>query len=138
MYEASLHKFRVDEIYEWLVVRPTRALAVVCEFLDTYLVDRLVIGVAKLPRLFGRDVLARYQNGLIQFYAAVSALSVAVLLLILVLLTQLLSHWGQLTLAIWPRGLTDGDTAGDHGPAPARREPGSGADAQARGARRPG
>ena len=84
-----LHKFRVDEIYGWLVVRPTRALAVVCDFLDTYLVDRLVTGVAKLPRLFGRDVLARYQNGLIQNYAAVSALSVAILLFILVLLTQL-------------------------------------------------
>ena len=68
-------------------------LAVVCEFLDTYLVDGLVNGVAKLPRLFGRDVLARYQNGLIQNYAAVSALSVAILLFILVLLTQLLSHW---------------------------------------------
>ena len=89
LYQASVDKFRVDEIYGWLAVRPTRALAVVCDFLDTYLVDRIVIGVAKLPRLFGRDVLARYQNGLIQNYAAVSALSVAVLLFILVLLTQL-------------------------------------------------
>jgi proton-translocating NADH-quinone oxidoreductase chain L len=89
LYRASVAKFRVDEIYGWLVVRPTRALAIVCEFLDTYLVDRLVIGVSKLPRLFGRDVLARYQNGLIQNYAAVSALSVVILLFILVLLTQL-------------------------------------------------
>ena len=75
--------------------RPTRALAVVCEFLDTYLVDRLVLGVAKLPRFFGRDVLARYQNGLIQNYAAVSALSMAFLLFILVLmkvLTQVVSN----------------------------------------------
>ena len=45
--------------------------------------------MAKLPRFFGRDVLARYQNGLIQYYAAVSALSVAILLFILVLLSQL-------------------------------------------------
>jgi NADH-quinone oxidoreductase subunit L len=89
LYQASVDKFRVDEIYGWVAVRPARALAVVCDFLDTYLVDRLVIGVAKLPRLFGRDVLARYQNGLIQNYAAVSALSVAILLFILVLLTQL-------------------------------------------------
>jgi NADH-quinone oxidoreductase subunit L len=86
LYEASLHKFRVDELYDWIVVRPTRAFAVVSDFLDTYLVDRLVIGVAKLPRSFGRDVLARSQNGLVQFYAAASALSVAVLLLILLLL----------------------------------------------------
>jgi len=85
LYEASLHKFRVDELYDWVIVRPTRALAVVSDFLDTYLVDRLVIGVARLPRFFARDVLARHQNGLIQFYAAASALSVAVLLLILLL-----------------------------------------------------
>ncbi len=42
-----------------------------------------MIGVAWIPRLIGRRVLATYQNGLIQFYAAVSAASVAVLLLIL-------------------------------------------------------
>jgi len=59
----------------------------VSDFLDAYLVDRLVIGVAKLPRFFGRELLARYQNGLIQFYAAASALSIAVLLLILLLFT---------------------------------------------------
>jgi NADH-quinone oxidoreductase subunit L len=86
LYEASLHKFRVDELYEWLFVRPTRALAVVCDFLDTYLVDRLVRGVAKIPPTVGRDMLARYQNGLIQFYATISALSVAILLLILLLI----------------------------------------------------
>ena len=85
LYEASVQKFRVDELYEWLFVRPTRALAVVCEFLDTYLVDRLVRGVAMIPPTVGRDMLARYQNGLIQFYATISALSVAILLLILLL-----------------------------------------------------
>jgi NADH:ubiquinone oxidoreductase subunit 5 (subunit L)/multisubunit Na+/H+ antiporter MnhA subunit len=83
LYEASWHKFYVDEIYDWMVVKTTRALAVVCEFLDVYLVDRLVIGVAMIPRIFGRDVLAGSQNGLIQFYAAVSALGVAVLLWVL-------------------------------------------------------
>ncbi len=86
LYEASLHKFGVDALYDRVVIRPTRALAVVSDFLDEYLVDRSVIGVAKLPRLFGRDVLARYQNGMIQFYAAASALSAAVLLLILLFL----------------------------------------------------
>jgi len=85
LYQASLHKFYVDEFYEWVVVRPTRVAAMVSDFFDTYLVDRLVIGVAKLPRLFGRVVLARYQNGLIQYYAAVSALSIAVMLLFFLL-----------------------------------------------------
>jgi proton-translocating NADH-quinone oxidoreductase chain L len=86
LYDASLHKFRVDEIYSALFVQTTRGLAVVCEFLDDYLVHSLVVKLAKLPRSFGRNVLARYQNGLVQFYAAVSGLTVAVLLLILTLL----------------------------------------------------
>ena len=86
LFRASQHKFYVDEVYQWVVVRPTRALAVVCEFLDDHLVARLVVGVAHIPRLIGRERLAPYQNGLIQFYAAVSAVSVAALLLILLLL----------------------------------------------------
>jgi NADH-quinone oxidoreductase subunit L len=86
LYQASLDKFYIDEVYQWAVVRPTRALAVVCEFLDDYVVDRLVTGVAFIPRAIGRQRLAPLQNGLIQFYAAVSAVSVAALLLILLLL----------------------------------------------------
>ena len=85
LYEASFNKFYVDEVYDWVVVKTTKALAVICEFLDIYLVDQLVIGIAKLPRKLGKDLLAGYQNGLIQFYAAVSALGVAVLLFILLL-----------------------------------------------------
>jgi NADH-quinone oxidoreductase subunit L len=85
LYEASLHKFYVDEFYDRVIVRPTRMAAVVCEFLDTHLVDGLVLGVAELPRFIGRAVLAPYQNGLVQFYAAASALTIAVLLLFLML-----------------------------------------------------
>jgi NADH-quinone oxidoreductase subunit L len=80
LYRASYEKFRVDEFYDAVVIRPIRLCAAFCEFLDTYLVDGLVRGIAWLPRLLGRDVLAPFQNGLIQFYAAVAALGVAVLL----------------------------------------------------------
>ncbi|HEY1562910.1 MAG TPA: proton-conducting transporter membrane subunit, partial [Caulobacteraceae bacterium] len=86
LYEASLHKFYVDEIYQWVVVGTVRNLALVSDFVDTYIVDRLVTGVAMVPRAFARTRLALYQNGLIQFYAAASAMSVAVLLLILLIL----------------------------------------------------
>jgi NADH-quinone oxidoreductase subunit L len=85
LYQASLEKFYVDEIYDRYVVRPVRAFGAVCEFLDDYVVDRMVLGVASLPRLIGRDWLAPYQNGLIQFYAAAAAVSVAALLLVLLL-----------------------------------------------------
>jgi NADH-quinone oxidoreductase subunit L len=83
LYRASYQKFWVDELYHALVVRPTRFLAQVMSFLDKYLIDGLVKLVAWIPRIVGRDLLAPFQNGLIQFYAAVSALGVAALLLIL-------------------------------------------------------
>jgi NADH-quinone oxidoreductase subunit L len=85
LYDASLNKFYIDEIYGWIVLKPLRLFAVVSEFLDMYLVHGIVEGISRLPKLFGRDVLAPYQNGLIQFYAAVSALGVAGLFLILLL-----------------------------------------------------
>ena len=85
LYKASLGKFHVDELYDTVVVKLTKIAAIVCEFLDVYLVDQLVVGIAKLPRKLGRDLLAGYQNGLIQFYAAASALGLAVLLWILLL-----------------------------------------------------
>jgi NADH-quinone oxidoreductase subunit L len=83
LYAASLNKFYVDEVYDWLVVKITRGVAIFCEFLDVYLVDQLVLAIAKLPRRLGKDLFAGYQNGLIQFYAAASALCVAVLLWVL-------------------------------------------------------
>ncbi len=64
LYEASLNKFYIDEVYQWVVIGPTRWLAVVCAFLDDYVVDRLVIGVALLPRLIGRKRLAPYAEWL--------------------------------------------------------------------------
>ena len=86
LYLGSLHKFYVDEIYTKLVVLPTRVLGYTAEFLDRHLVDGLVQGVSWVPRLVGRYVLGPIQNGLIQYYAAVTALSVGVLLLALLFL----------------------------------------------------
>jgi NADH-quinone oxidoreductase subunit L len=86
LYEASFNKFYVDEIYDWIVVKVTRAIAILCEFVDVYLVDQLVLGIARLPRKVGKEALAGYQNGLIQYYAAASALGLAVLLWVLLLI----------------------------------------------------
>jgi NADH-quinone oxidoreductase subunit L len=86
LYEASRNKFYVDELYDLVFVRPMRAATIVFEFLDVYLVDRLVVGLALLPRLLGRTMLAPYQNGLVQFYVAVSALGLAGLFWILLFL----------------------------------------------------
>jgi NADH-quinone oxidoreductase subunit L len=85
LYQASLHKFYVDGLYEATVVKPTLILAKIVEFIDVYIVDGLVRMTAWVPRIVGRELLGPFQNGLIQFYAAVTALGVAGLLWILLL-----------------------------------------------------
>jgi NADH-quinone oxidoreductase subunit L len=82
-YEASYHKFFVDEVYTKLFVGPTRALASICRFLDVYLIDGVVKLVAWIPQLVGRDFLAPLQNGLLQFYAGASAVGVVLVLVFL-------------------------------------------------------
>jgi NADH-quinone oxidoreductase subunit L len=84
LYLASYRKFLVDELYQAVVVTPTRILATISDLVDTFIVDGLVRLIATIPRAFGGRVLAPYQNGLTQFYAAVTALSLAVLFLILI------------------------------------------------------
>jgi NADH-quinone oxidoreductase subunit L len=85
LYDASYHKFWVDEFYEWVVIRPVWILAAILAFLDDNLVHGLVRATAWVPRLFGREILAPFQNGLIQFYAAVTVLGVTGLLWILLM-----------------------------------------------------
>lgn len=83
LYLASLNKFWIDELYEGLIIVPTRLFAKLSAFLDEHVVDRLVRFTAWVPRFVGRDFLAPFQNGLIQFYAATTALGLTFLLIVL-------------------------------------------------------
>ncbi len=80
LYEASYRKFGVDEFYDLVVVGPTRLLATISKFVDTYFIDGLVRLVAWFPRFVGREALSPLQNGLVQFYAASTAAGVVLLL----------------------------------------------------------
>ncbi|WP_406696081.1 NADH-quinone oxidoreductase subunit L [Singulisphaera sp. Ch08] len=87
LYRASCNKFYIDELYDMIFIRPLRMIASVSAFLDEwFLHGALIRGTAWMPRLLGREVLAPLQNGLIQYYAAVTALGVAGLLWVLLLL----------------------------------------------------
>ena len=86
LYEASYRKFGVDTLYDFIVVGPTRLLAGICRFFDEHVVEGLVKLAAMGPRFLGREVLAPSQNGLIQFYAAATALAVVGLLLLMLFL----------------------------------------------------
>ncbi len=84
VYEASLNKLWVDQIYHAMFVAPILALAQVCRYFDTYGVDGLVRSVALIPRNIATGLLLRFQNGVIQAYAGVAALAIVGLLFILV------------------------------------------------------
>ena len=83
---ASQRKFYVDEVYNAAIVAPTRILAFISRYFDTYIIEGLVKLVATVPRLVGRDALGPIQNGLIQSYAAVTAMGIALLLVVLLFL----------------------------------------------------
>ena len=86
LYQASQNKFYVDEIYELVFVKPLKGFAATFAFLDTwFLHGALVRGTAWVPRLIGREVLGPLQNGLVQYYAGVTALGVVGLIWVLLL-----------------------------------------------------
>ncbi len=84
-YRWSRNKFFVDERYDQFVVGPTRLLSSISRFLDEHLVQGIVDLVAWVPRFVGRNILGPLQNGLVQYYAAATALGVVGLLLLMLL-----------------------------------------------------
>jgi NADH-quinone oxidoreductase subunit L len=82
LYQLSLNKFHIDELYDAFILQPLAGLTALCRVFDQYIVDGLVDLIGQLPRLIG--VLFRpVQNGLIQFYALAMILGLVVFLLAL-------------------------------------------------------
>ena len=79
-YSLVLDKFRVDEIYDLFVVQPIKATAAfLWRFVDVFVIDGTVNGVAKLAGMLGGFVRLS-QNGDVQRYAAVMAVAAAAIL----------------------------------------------------------
>jgi NADH-quinone oxidoreductase subunit L len=79
-YRLMVDKFRVDELYEAVVVGPLKtAAAVLWRVVDVFIIDGTVNGVARVAGLFG-SVARLAQNGDVQRYAAVMALAAAAIL----------------------------------------------------------
>jgi NADH-quinone oxidoreductase subunit L len=83
LYQASLNKFYVDELYNAFIVKPLQGLTVFLRVVDQYLVDGLVDLTGHVPRLLG-GAFRPVQNGLVQFYALAMILGLTVFLLALV------------------------------------------------------
>lgn len=85
LYQASLNKLWVDEIYTALFVSPVLVFAQICRYFDTYGVDGMVRAIAEAPRKFAFGWLQKFQNGAIHAYVSVAAATVVGLLIILIL-----------------------------------------------------
>jgi NADH-quinone oxidoreductase subunit L len=83
LYQASLNKFYLDELYDFFIVQPVVGFATFCRIFDQYVVDGIVDLIGHLPRLFGL-LFRPIQNGLTQFYALAMALGLTVFLVALV------------------------------------------------------
>jgi NADH-quinone oxidoreductase subunit L len=70
LYDVVLHKYFVDEIYDWLLLRPLVAgsRAILWRLMDVALIDGAVQGVANRARGIG-GVLRRMQSGNVRSYA---------------------------------------------------------------------
>jgi NADH-quinone oxidoreductase subunit L len=79
LYQLSLNKFHLDELYSALVVQPLAGLAGFCRVFDLHILDAIVDLIGQVPRLLGQ-LFRPIQNGLVQFYALAMVLGLAVFL----------------------------------------------------------
>jgi proton-translocating NADH-quinone oxidoreductase chain L len=82
LYQLSLNRCYLDELYDVFFLRPLAGLREFCRILDAYVVDGLVDLVGQIPRLFGA-FFRPMQNGLVQFYAVAMMLGVTVFLVVI-------------------------------------------------------
>ena len=83
LYQLSLNKFFLDELYDVFVLKPLAGFTEFSRLFDQLVVDNLVDLVGHLPSLVGRLV-RPIQNGLVQFYALAMMLGLTVFLLALI------------------------------------------------------
>ncbi len=78
------NKWYVDEFYDYIIRIPLIVIAHLSSIIDKLLVDGLVEGVARIPKLMGESA-RRAQTGVLQGYAASMAGGVGVILLVVLL-----------------------------------------------------
>ncbi len=80
-YQLVLDKFRIDELYEAVIVGPLRTLArVLWRVVDVFAIDGLLVNGAARAAGFAGTIARLPQNGDVQRYAAVMTVAAAVIL----------------------------------------------------------
>jgi NADH-quinone oxidoreductase subunit L len=82
VHRVLLHKFYVDDLYNWIVRYIALGLAHIAQAFDTYVIDGIVNGVARVVTTLGRDVrhveTGRVQTYMIGFFGGVAVLAILV------------------------------------------------------------
>ncbi|HYA99669.1 MAG TPA: NADH-quinone oxidoreductase subunit L [Ktedonobacteraceae bacterium] len=85
-HRILLHKFYVDDLYNWIIKYIVLGLSHIAQAFDTYVVDGIVNGVARLITVLGRDVrhveTGRVQTYMIGFFGGVAVLAILVFALV--------------------------------------------------------
>jgi NADH-quinone oxidoreductase subunit L len=80
LYQLSLNKFYIDELYAAFIVAPLNGVKVFAGALDLHFIDGLVDLIGNVPAQIGK-LFRPVQNGLVQFYALAMVLGLTVFLL---------------------------------------------------------
>ena len=85
-YEVLWNKYYVDELYSFIIVRPTIWIAknILIGITDARIIEAIVNGVPKRIGEFSR-ILRKVQTGLLQHYAAIMALGVLIIVAMMLL-----------------------------------------------------
>ena len=83
LYQLSLNKFYIDELYDLIIIQPLHAVTRFCKTLDQYGIDSLIDLIGQMPRLLG-SVFQPVQNGLVQYYALTMMVGLVVFLIALI------------------------------------------------------
>lgn len=77
------NKYYIDELYDYIIVKPVRVIGQGLQLFDTYVVDGIVRGAAGTALWIGR-LGTRLQNGQVQTYGLATLLGIVILIVALV------------------------------------------------------
>jgi NADH-quinone oxidoreductase subunit L len=81
LYAAFANKFYVDEFYDLVVVRPLRATSrILFQVVDAFAIDKVLVNGTAMVTGWVGQILRYFQNGDVQRYAVVMAVSAIVIL----------------------------------------------------------
>jgi NADH-quinone oxidoreductase subunit L len=84
LYNILYNKYYIDEFYSMTIVKVTKGFSHFLRYIDTYLVEGIVLGVTAFVQTLGR-LGAKLQTGQVQTYSAVAFIGLAILMVIFAL-----------------------------------------------------